>query len=201
MAVPLEPVLLAVGLLLATTGVFVYRVALLGFGGLLGGAGGMLTGVATGADFVTFVALAGFGSLVGIYLVYSAYKIAILAAGALTGLAGGMYVAGASLSNLGTLADPMLAVGLVVGVVAGWVFQKPIVIVVSAAWGASLVSIALAPTIEDPTNIRALVDAFVSPALLAVFVLGIGVQTGLWAAEQYYGDADTWFGESDQPDE
>lgn len=194
MAVPLEPVLLAVGLLLATTGVFVYGVALLAFGGLLGGAGGMLAGVALGADLVVFVGLAAVGALVGISLVRSAFKMAILAAGALTGLAAGMYLAGASLSNAATLADPLLLVGLAAGAVAGWLLEKVIVVVVSAAWGASLVAIALAPPIQDPTNVTELVDTFVSPALFAVFVGGVGVQLGLLAAERVYGDADTWFG-------
>jgi len=193
MAVPLKPALLALGLLLATTGVFVYRVALLAFGGLLGGTGGMLVGVAAGADLVVFVGLAGIGALVGIYLVFTVFGVAMLAAGALTGLAGGMYVTGASLSAPATLFDPLLLVGLVLGAVAGWLLEEIVVVGASAAWGGSLVAIVLAPPIADPTNIRELVDALASPALLAVSVGGVGVQLGLLAAERVYGDADTWF--------
>ena len=44
MALPIDPVLIAVGLVLATAGIFIYRKALYGFGGLLGGAGGLLLG-------------------------------------------------------------------------------------------------------------------------------------------------------------
>lgn len=193
MAVPLQPVLLVLGLLLASIGVFVYRVAVLVFGSLLGGAGGMLVGVAVGAELLPFVALAGAGALLGVLLIRSAFEMAILVAGACTGLAAGAYVAGASLSNAASLLDPLLLVGLAAGAVAGWLLEEVIVVGVSAAWGASLVAVVLAPPIQNPGDVRELVDAVASPALLAVFVGGIGVQIGLLAAERVYGDADTWF--------
>lgn len=189
MAVPLEPLLVVLGLVLAATGMFVYRVALIGFGGLLGGAAGLLTGVAIGADLVVFVAIALVGAIVGIVLVQSAFHTALLGAGAITGLAGGMYVAGASLTSPGTLADPLIAVGVVLGVVAAWFFESVIVLVVSAAWGASLVAIGLAD-IQDVTNVTEIVDAFVSPVLVAVFVGGIVVQTGLWYYLNHYRQRD-----------
>jgi hypothetical protein len=61
-----------------------------------------------------------------------------------------------------------------------------IVLVISAAWGASLVSIGMAPAIEDVTNVREIVDAFVSPWLYGVFVGGIAVQVGIWGYLRYY---------------
>ncbi|MFB6188298.1 MAG: hypothetical protein ABEI57_00285 [Halapricum sp.] len=196
MAIPLKPLLIVLGIVLATTGVFIYRKALYGFGGLLGGAGGGLVGVAIGADLLVFALAILLGVVVGIWLILTAYRMAILAAGAITGLAVGMYVAGASLTAPGSLADPIVGIGLVLGLIAGWVLKKVIVVVVSAAWGASLVSIGLAPQVNGLTNVKAIVDAFVSPWLYAVFVGGIVVQIGLWAYLHYYAGDD----EEDDPD-
>lgn len=188
MDVPLKPLLVVLGILLATTGIFIYRVALVGFGGVLGGAAGLLVAIAIGGDLVLFIGVGLVGMVLGIIAVKQAYRTAIVAAGVLSGLAAGMYLAGASLSSPASLLDPLLAVGVVAGVVAAWLFDKVIVLVVSAAWGASLVAIGLAPPVADPTNITELVDAFVSPALLITFVVGVGVQVGLWAGLRYYGN-------------
>jgi hypothetical protein len=190
MAVPLEPLLVIFGLVLATTGVFIYRKALFGFGGLLGGAAGVLVGVSIGADLLVFAVAAVVGAVVGIYLVLTAYRIAVLAAGGFSGLAVGTYVAGASLTAPGTLVDPIVGAGLVGGLVAGWLLRRVIVLVVSAAWGASLVSIGMAPSIENAETVREIVDAFVSPWLYGVFVGGIAVQAGLWAYLTYYAGED-----------
>jgi hypothetical protein len=190
MEVPLKPLLVVFGLVLATTGVFVYRKALFGFGGLLGGAAGVLVGVAIGADLLVFAAAAIVGAVVGIYLVLTAYRIAVLAAGGISGLAVGTYVASASLTSPGTLVDPIVGVALVGGLVAGWLLRRVIVLIVSAAWGASLVSIGMAPAIENADTVREIADAFVSPWLYAVFVGGIAAQVGLWAYLTYYARED-----------
>lgn len=186
MALPIDALLVVVGLLLATTGVFVYRKALYGFGGLLGAAGGLLVGTGVDAGLLVLLGAAIVGAVIGVWLVLSAYRIAILTAGAISGLAAGAYVAGASPTAPGSFVDPAVLIGLLAGVVAGWLLRKVIVLVVSAAWGASLVSIGIAPPIEDFTNVREIVDAFVSPWLYAVFVGGIAVQVGLWVYLQYY---------------
>lgn len=186
MAVPLKPLLIVLGIVLATTGVFVYRKALFGFGGLLGGAAGALVGIGIGADLLVFVGAIVVGAVVGIYLVLTAYRMAVLAAGAITGLAVGAYAAGASLTSPGTLVDPLVGGGLVAGLLAGWLLRKVIVLVISAAWGASLVSIGMAPAIEDVTNVREIVDAFVSPWLYGVFVGGIAIQVGIWGYLRFY---------------
>lgn len=190
MAVPLEPLLLLTGIVLATTGIFIYRVALLGFGAVFGGAAGMLVGTAVGGDLTVFAGVIVVGAVVGVLLITSAYKMLVFGSGALTGAAGGMYLAGASLSSPASLADPLVAGGVFVGLVAAYFLKKVIVLVLSAAWGASLVSIARVDFPEG-AGIDGVFDAFVSTELIAVFVLGIGVQVGLWVGIQYYrGDKD-----------
>lgn len=190
MAVPLTPLLVVLGIVLATTGVFIYRKALFGFGGLLGGAAGALVAVGIGAELLVFVVAIVVGAVVGIYLVLTAYQMAVLVAGGLTGLAVGMYATGASLTSPGTLVDPFVGAFLLAGLIAGWLLRKVIVLLVSAAWGASLVSIGLAPPIESLTNVREIADAFVSPWLYGVFVGGIAAQAGLWAYLNYVASDD-----------
>lgn len=188
--VPLDPVLLVTGLVLATTGVFIYRVAILGFGVVFGGAAGMLLGTTLSASLPVFAAAVLIGAVVGVMLIKTAFKTVVVGAGALTGAAGGLWAAGASLSNPASLVNPLLAVGVVLGIVAAWFLRKLIVLVLSAAWGASLVSITRTDFGEAST-ISEIIDAFVSPELVWVFVLGIGVQVGLWVGIQYYrGEAD-----------
>jgi len=190
MEVPLDPLLVVIGLVLATTGVFIYRKALYGFGGLAGAAGGLLAGTGVAAEPVVLAGAALVGSIVGIWLVMTGYRMAVLAVGGTSGLAAGMYAVGGSITKPMTLVDPVVAAGIIVGVVAGWFFRKAIVLVVSAAWGAALVSIALAPPIDDVTNVTEIVDAFVSSWLYGVFVVGIAVQTGLYGYLHYYVDDD-----------
>lgn len=190
MAVPLEPLLLVTGIVLATTGIFIYRVALLGFGAVFGGAAGMLLGTAIGADLAIFAGAVLVGAIVGVMLITTAYRMVIFGSGAITGAAGGMYLSGASLSSPASLADPLLVGGIVVGLIAAYFLKKLIVLVLSAAWGASLVSIARTD-FPDDAAIKEIVDAFVSTELVVVFVVGIGVQVGLWVGIQYYrGDED-----------
>ena len=190
MGLPLDPLLVAIGLVLATTGVFIYRKALYGFGGLAGAAGGLLAGTSASAEPIVLVGAAFVGSILGIWLVLTGYRLAILAAGGVSGFAVGLYATGGSITKPMTLVDPVIAAGVIVGVVAGWFLRKVIVIGVSAAWGASLVSIALAPPIEDVTNVTEVVDALVSPWLYGVFVVGLAVQIGLYSYLHYYKDDD-----------
>jgi len=189
MAVPLEPLLLVTGLVLATTGIFIYRVALVGFGAVFGGAGGMLLGSAIGADLTVFVGAIAVGAIAGVLLITTAYKTVVYGSGALSGAAAGAFLAGASLSDPLTLADPLLAVGAIVGLVAAFFLKKVIVLVLSAAWGASLVSIARAD-FAAADGVDEILDAFLSTELIVVFVVGIGVQIGLWVAAQYYRDGE-----------
>ncbi len=188
MELPLSPLLVAIGLVLATTGVFIYRKALYGFGGLAGAAGGLLAGTAVSAEPIVLAGAALVGSIVGVWLVLAGYRMAILAAGGASGLAAGLYAVGGSITKPMTLVDPVVAAGVIVGIVAGWFLRKVIVLVVSAGWGAALVSIALAPPIDDVTNVTEIVDAFVSPWLYGVFVVGIVVQIGLYGYLHYYKD-------------
>ncbi|QSG06925.1 hypothetical protein [Halapricum desulfuricans] len=181
MTLAFDAILIAVGLVLATTGIFVYRKALYGFGGLLGAAGGVLIGTNLTGDWMLVLGSAVVGTIVGIWLVLSAYRMAILAAGAVSGLAIGLYASGGSLARPATLADPLVLVGLLAGAVAGWLLRRLIVLVVSAAWGAALVSLAFTPPIDDVTDAAELLDAFVSPWLYGVFVAGIAIQIGLYA--------------------
>ncbi|MFW6018161.1 MAG: hypothetical protein ACOCPX_05015 [Halapricum sp.] len=168
--------------MLATTGIFIYRRALYGFGGLLGAAGGLLLGANLSGEWWLLLGVA----VLGTWLVLSAYRMAILAAGAISGFAVGLYATGGSFARPATLADPLALAGAVVG----WLLRRIIVLVVSAAWGASLVSVALAPPIEDVTNVSEVLDAFVSPWLYGVFVAGITVQSGLYGYLQYAGSND-----------
>jgi|GEM_PF-3563150 len=190
MALPLDLLLAVVGLVLATTGVFIYRKALYGFGGLAGAAGGLLAGTGVSAEPVVLAGAALVGSVVGVWLVTAGYRTAILAAGGASGLAVGLYAVGGSITEPMTLVDPVVAAGVLIGAIAGWFLRKVIVLVVSAAWGAALVSIALAPPIDDVTSVTEVVDAFVSPWLYGVFVVGIAVQIGLYGYLHYYKDDD-----------
>ncbi|MCU4717122.1 hypothetical protein [Halapricum hydrolyticum] len=190
MALALDALLIAVGLVLATTGIFIYRKALYGFGGLLGAAGGALLGTNLAGDWLLVLGAGVVGAVVGIWLMLSAYRMAILAAGAVSGLAVGLYASGGSFASPATIADPLVLVGLLAGAVVGWLLRKVIVLVVSAAWGAALVSIALSPPIADVTNVTEVVDAFVSPWLYGVFVAGIAVQVGLYGYLAHSGDSD-----------
>lgn len=187
--------LVLAGLVLAFAGVrvFDYAVTVWGFLfgasvglGIVGGAQGVevVTGVPQGVGPVEGVVAVVLGGIVGIYLAWAAVKLLVIAPAFLLG---GSVVAGAlGIRFQGTPDALAVVVFVVAGIVAAavaWRFFRMAVAVVTAAVGATMVTLSIdaADLVTAVTTLEP--DTFPTPELsalfLAVFVLGLVVQVGL----------------------
>jgi len=192
--------LVLAGLVLAFAGVrvFDYAVTVWGFLfgasvglGVVGGAQGVevVTGVPQGVGPVEGIVAVVVGGMVGIYLAWAAVKLLVIAPAFLLG---GSVVAGAlGIRFQGTpdaFAVLVFVVGGIVGAAIAWRFFRVAVAVVTAAVGATMVTLSIdaAELVTAVTTLEP--DTFPAPELsalfLAVFVLGLLTQVGLlWTGE------------------
>lgn len=187
--------LVVAGLILAFAGVrvFDYAVTVWGFLfgasvglGVVGGAQGVevVTGVPQGVGPVEGVVAIVVGGIVGIYLAWAAVKLLVLAPAFLLG---GTVIAGAvGIRFQGTpdgLAVLVFVVGGIVGAAIAWAFFRVAVAVVTAAVGATMVTLSIdaAQLVTAATTLEP--DTFPTPELsalfLGVFLLGLLAQIGL----------------------
>lgn len=187
--------LVLAGLILAFAGVrvFDYAVTVWGFLfgasvglGVVGGAQGVevVTGVPQGVGPVEGLVAIVVGGILGIYLAWAAVKLLVLAPAFLLG---GSVIAGAvGIRFQGTpdaLAFLVFVVGGIVGAAIAWAFFRVAVAVVTAAVGATMVTLSIdaAQLVTAATTLEP--DTFPTPELsawfLGVFILGLLTQIGL----------------------
>jgi hypothetical protein len=171
--------LFLLGLGLAFGGFLLFRTALYGLGLLLGLSAG-LAAFASGnfGDWGIVVLVA--APLVGVALAGIARLLIIAVPGALGGAFVTAVVTDTALLPLSAVEPSALApvvAGALVGIVVAYFLETAIAVVVTASWGASLVSLALGgATLEGPGAVADLVGAL----YIAVLVLGVVTQVALW---------------------
>ena len=199
--------LVIAGLILAFAGVrvFDYAVTVWGFLfgasvglGIVGGAQGVqvVTGVPKGVGPVEGLVAVVIGGMVGIYLAWAAVKLLVIAPAFLLG---GTVVAGAlGIRFQGTpdaFAVVVFVVGGIVAAAVAWRFFRVAVAVVTAAVGATMVTLSIdaAELVTAVTTLEP--DTFPTPELsawfLGVFLLGLATQVGLlWTGADERGDGE-----------
>lgn len=195
MLTPLNGGLILAGLLLAFVGatVSVYAVTLTGL--LVGGGVGYMFApnlvglIAVDGVMITVVATVG-GGLVGGFLAYAGLSFAVLGVAGIVGGFAGRFAVGplyaadtAGLESTGLLIGVTLA-GIAIGMLFGFVLTKTTLVVSTAFIGAAFASRSLTPatfeTVAAETTVEPLVFDPMTPAFLAVFVLGVLSQIGLF---------------------
>lgn len=178
-----------IGLLLAFVGaaVSVYTVTLTGF--LIGAGVGYLAapnlaGVLAAEGLLLSAAAVILGGAIGAFLAYAGLSFAVLGIGAVVGAFVGRLVVGPFYVE-GTLflAGATLA-GMAVGAVVGFVLTRTTLVFSSAFIGAALASRSLTPAdfkaATDPIALDPLSFDPTAPMFLAIFVLGVLSQVGLF---------------------
>lgn len=195
MLTPLNAGLVLAGLLLAFVGatVSVYAVTLTGL--LIGGGAGYLLApnivglLAMDPVVVTAGAAIG-GSVIGGFLAYAGLSFAVLAIAGIVGGFAGRFAVGpmyatdvAGLQGTGVLIGATLA-GIAVGMLCGFVLTKTTLAVSTAFIGAAFASRSLTPAaftaVTAETTVEPLLFDPTAPAFVAVFVLGVLSQVGLF---------------------
>jgi hypothetical protein len=171
--------LFLLGLGLAFGGFLLFRTALYGLGLLLGLSAG-LAAFASGTfgDWGIVVLVA--APLLGVALAGIARLLII----AIPGAIGGAFVTATAtdtallpLSAVEPSALAPVVAGALVGIVVAYFLETAIAVVVTASWGATLVSLALGgATLEGPGAVADLVGAL----YIAIVVLGVVAQVALW---------------------
>ncbi|MFA9518555.1 phosphate ABC transporter permease [Halopenitus sp. H-Gu1] len=178
-----------IGLLLAFVGaaVSVYTVTLTGF--LIGAGVGYLAapnlaGVLAAEGLLLSAAAVIIGGAIGAFLAYAGLSFAVLGIGAVVGAFVGRLVVGPFYVE-GTLflAGATLA-GMAVGAVVGFVLTRTTLVFSSAFIGAAFASRSLTPAdftaATDPIALDPLSFDPTAPMFLAIFVLGVLSQIGLF---------------------
>lgn len=173
--------LVLVGIALAVGGFLFFRAALYLLGLLLGLS---LALAVTSSGYVPpdwEVVVLVVGPIVGIGLAATVKFLVIAVPGALMGAGAAVVVQGIPLTPVENLADPTIAVGALVGLVVAWLVETPFVVLVSASWGATMLSAAAG------ANLGAVFDAPGSVAgelfgavFWVVFVGGVVAQAAVW---------------------
>ena len=168
--------LFLLGVVLTAAGFLLFKTALYGLGLLLGLSVGLavFTSGSTG-DWGMVVLVA--APLLGLGLAAVARLLLIAVPGALGGATVALIVTGTSLADLTVSSLPPVVAGALIGVVVAYLLETAIAVLVTASWGASLVSLSLGTaTVSDPSALADLVGA----VYLAVLVVGIVAQAVLW---------------------
>lgn len=182
MASPMVTILLlVVGLALAGGGFLFFNEALYGLGLLAGLSVGLaaftMESVPQQWKLVVLVA----APLVGLALAGSIKTLLVAVPGALMGAGVAIVFGNISITSAMSLADPIVVGGAVVGVILALLVETPILILLTASWGATLVSIALGGALLQPgVPIQESVTSFLSMTYWALFALGVLTQVGVW---------------------
>lgn len=183
--------MLVLGLALAAGGFLFFKEAFY----LLGALAGLSVGIAAfGNEAVPGeweLAVLVVAPVVGLVLAVALRVLFVALVGVLIGGAVGIVVAGVSLSPITNLVNPIVATGIVLGVIGAFFAETVIFMFASASWGARLVTVAfgapLVPADAPPgTNLLALFSFL----YWAVFLLGLIAQVGVWYYLRTYLDDD-----------
>lgn len=173
--------LLVLGLALAGGGFLFFSEALYGLGLLAGVGVGIVVytaeGVPGGWGLVALVV----GPLVGLVLAASVKTLLVAVPGALAGALVAVVATGIDLSSLANLIDPAVAAGAVAGLVVALVVETPVLVLLTASWGATMVSVALgAPVLREGASLQSSVVEVLTLSYWVVFALGVLAQAALW---------------------
>jgi len=199
--------LVLAGLVLAFAGVrvFDYAVTVWGFLfgasvglGIVGGAQGaeIATGVPQGVGPIEGLVAIVVGGMLGIYLAWAAVKLLVLVPAFLLGASASAAVVGIQFQGTpDAFAVIVVVVGGVVGAAIAWRFFRVAVAVVTAAVGATMVTLSIdaAQLVTAVTTLEP--DTFPTPELsawfLGVFILGLATQVGLlWTGADESGEGE-----------
>ncbi|MEF8888404.1 MAG: hypothetical protein V5A30_11400 [Haloarculaceae archaeon] len=173
--------LLVLGLALAVGGFLFFTEALYGLGLLAGLSVGLVVLTAEGVPQSWGLAALVVGPLVGLALAGSVKTLVVAVPGALVGVLVAIVATGIDLSSPANLVDPAVAVGGAVGLVVALVVETPVLILLTASWGATLVSVALgAPVLREGASLQSSVFEVFTLSYWVVFALGVLVQVALW---------------------
>ncbi|WP_121821987.1 hypothetical protein [Halostella salina] len=173
--------LLVVGVALAAGGFLFFKTALYLFGLLLGAGLGLMAADTLALEMTMTLVAAGVGAVFGIGIASTIRTLLVVVPGVLTGVGVVILLTDVSLAEPASLLDPMVAGGAVAGVVAAWLLETAILILVSASWGATLVSIALGASLSaSPGELDATLSNLLSTGYWVVFGGGILAQVAVW---------------------
>jgi len=173
--------LLVLGLALAVGGFLFFTEALYGLGLLAGLSVGLVVLTAEGIPQGWGLAALVVGPLVGLALAGSVKTLLVAVPGALVGVLVAIVATGVDLSSPANLVDPAVAVGGAVGLVVALVVETPVLILLTASWGATLVSVAMgAPVLREGVSLQSSAFEVLTLSYWAVFALGILAQVALW---------------------
>ena len=182
MSSPLVTVLLlVVGIGLAAGGFLFFNEALYGLGLLAGLSVGLAAFTTESLPQQWKLIVLVVAPLVGLALAGSIKTLLVAVPGALMGAAIAVVYANISLASPANLLDPIVAVGAVGGLVLALLVETPILVVLTASWGAALVSLALGgPFLQPGATLQSSVLDLLSLTYWVVFGLGILTQVGVW---------------------
>jgi hypothetical protein len=173
--------LLVLGLALAAGGFLFFTEALYGLGLLAGLSVGLVAYTAEGVPEGWGLAVLVAAPLVGLALAGSVKTLLVAVPGTLAGAAIAVVAAGVNLSSLVNLVDPAVAVGAAVGLVVALVVETPVLILLTASWGAILVSVALgAPVFQPDVSLQSSALDLLTVQYWVTFALGVVAQVGVW---------------------
>lgn len=118
--------------------------------------------------------------LVGLVLAMWIRTMAITVFGAALGFAVGWLVAGISVPPVTNLANPVLAAAVVVGIIAAFFLETPIMMFASASWGATLLTIVFNGQLFAGETPEAVLASGLPMVYWVLLVFGLGTQLGLW---------------------
>lgn len=173
--------LVVVGIALAVGGFLFFRAALYLLGLLLGlslALGATSSGhVPPDWELVVLVV----GPVVGIALAATIKFLIVAIPGAVMGAGAAILVQGIPITPVENLVDPTVALGAILGVVVAKLLETPLIVLVSASWGATLLAVATG------ANLGSVVDApgtaggeLLGAVYWVVFLGGIAAQAGVW---------------------
>lgn len=173
--------LLIVGVSLAAGGFLFFKTGLYLLGLLLGAGLGLMAADALALDMTMTLVATGVGAVFGLGIASTVRTLLVVIPGVVTGVGAVILLTDASLANPASLVDPLVLGGAVAGVVAAWLLETVIMVLVSASWGATLVSIALGASLAaSPGELDATVSGVLTTGYWVVFVGGVLVQVGVW---------------------
>ena len=124
--------------------------------------------------------------LVGLLLAMWIRTMAITVFGAALGFAVGWVVAGISVPPVSNLADPVLGVAVVVGIVAAFLLETPIMMFASASWGATLLTVVFNGQLFSAGTPEAMLTSGLPTIYWVFLALGLGAQIAVWYSLRTY---------------
>ncbi|WP_262174855.1 hypothetical protein [Haloarcula laminariae] len=174
-------VLLVVGVLLTVGGFLFFREGVYALGFLLGLSVGIVAlgnGDVPGRWALVVLVAA---PLVGVAIAALYRYFIVVVPGAVFGGWAAMALSGVSLSSPVDSLAPVVITGAILGIVAAWFLETAIIMLVSASWGATLITVALgAPLLDSAASLETGLLAAATLFRGVLTLVGLAVQSGIW---------------------